>query len=152
MTALRQDLARPGKRYRLMLIMLVLIVMGVWVPLVPYSPECEDPRIGLSDVSGVWLAPAYHKEFTAGLRISDVPYIAIGGLVLIRVWDWLDGAADALINTSGKALYALVDADWGADASRLPANVQELLARHTRRDGWVQRDCELMRAVAIEGW
>ena len=114
--------------------------------------ECEDPRIGLSDVGAVWLAADYRKEFTDGLLISDVPYIAIGGLVLVRVWDWLDGSADSLINTSGKALYAPVDANWGADASSLPPHVQELVARHTRSDGWIQRDCELMRAVAIEGW
>ena len=152
MIALRQDLQRIGKQYRLLLIMLVLIAAVVWVPLVPYSPECEDPRTGLNDVGAVWLTPAYRKEFTDGLRILDVPNISIGGLVLVRVWDWLDAAADALLNTSGKALYALVDADWGADTSSLPPNVQELVARHTRSDGWIQRDCDLMRAVAIEGW
>jgi hypothetical protein len=86
------------------------------------------------------------------LQVSNVPYLAIGGLVLVRVWDWLNGAADALLNTSGKAMYALVDADWGADPSTLPPSVQQLVARHTRGDGWIQRDCELMRVVAIERW
>jgi hypothetical protein len=59
------------------------------------------------------------------LRVSDVPYIVIGGLVLVRFWDWMDGAADSLLNTSGKALYALVDENWGADVAALPPNVRQ---------------------------
>jgi hypothetical protein len=148
MSSSRVKLRRILRRYRVPIAVILIFLVIIRVPLMPYSPYCR----GRTAVGPVFLAPAFRTEFTERLRQWNVSYIALGGLVLVRVWDWISDPDDLLINADGKALYSLVDEKRGADAARLPARVRELIAYSTGSDGWVERNCELVRAVANEGW
>jgi hypothetical protein len=100
----------------------------------------------------VFLAPAFRREFTDRLSLWDVPYIALDGLVFVRFWDWFSDPDRLLVNASNKAFRSFVDPAHGADVANIPANVRELIAQSTDSDGRIERNCELVRAVAIEGW
>ena len=58
------------------------------------------------------------------------------------------------INASNKSLYLLVDPLFGAnvDVTQLPPHVRDLIAEFEREHGDIRPTCELVRAVAIEGW
>ena len=58
------------------------------------------------------------------------------------------------INASNKSLYLLVDPLFGAnvDVTQLPPHVRDLIAESEREHGDIRPTCELVRAVAIEGW
>ena len=138
----------PG-RFRLLIVLALLTLAVVYVPLIPYSPYCWGKELG---VGPVVLAPTFGANFTARLRSFDVPYIRVGDLVLVRFWDRLADPDDWLINASNKSLYSLVDPLFGADVTQLPPHVRDLIAESQREHGDLTPTCELVRAVAIEGW
>lgn len=126
-----------------------LTLLIVYLPFAPYSPYCWGRESG---VGPVVLAPAFRTEFTNMLRSWGIPFIRIGEVVLVRYWDWLTDPDDELVNASNKSLYALLDPMFGADVTRLPPNVRDLIAESKREHGDLTLTCELVRAVAIEGW
>lgn len=145
---MRKLLRRAPMRSRFLVVLALLMLVLVYVPLIPYSPSCWSMR----SVGDVALAPAFRAEFTAHLRSFDVPYIRIDGVVLVRVWDWLDDPDDWLINASYKSIYSLLEPLYGADVTQLPPHIRDLIAESEREHGYLTLTCELVRAVAIEGW
>lgn len=135
-------------RFRVSISLALLTLIIVYVPLVPYSPNCWDKAFG---VGPVVLAPAFRAEFTDYLRLFEVPYIRVGPVVLIRLWDWFADPEDWIINASNKSLYALVN-PRDVDVTQLPPHIRDLIAQSEREHGRVWDTCELVRAVAIEGW
>lgn len=102
---------------RVLLAVLLLAVLSIWVPLMPYSPYCS----GRHFIGPVFLAPGFRIQFTNKLRSRDVAFIHVDGLVLVRFWDWFADPDDRLINASNKAVSSLVDPAWGADFQRFRA-------------------------------
>lgn len=141
-------LPRTLRKSRVLLAMLLFTAVLIWVPIVPYSPSCwERPSVG-----AVLLSPAFQTEFTKRLRTWQVSYIAVDGLVLIRFWDWFADPDNWLINASNKAVLSLIDPAWGADVSTMPPRIRVMVEMRRDRDGFIDLDCPLVRAVAIEGW
>jgi hypothetical protein len=145
---MRKILRQVPERYRPLIYLAVLALAIVYVPLIPYSPYCW----GKESVGALVLAPAFRAKLTARLRSFEVPYIRVDGLVLVRFWDWLADPDDWLINASNKSLYSLVKPMYGADVAQLPQHVRDLIAESEREHGNLTPTCELVRAVAIEGW
>lgn len=138
-------------RYRLLIVVALLILTIVYVPLIPYSPYCWSMR----SVGPVVLAPAFRAKFTDWLGEFGVPYIRVGGVVFIRFWDWFTDPDDWVINASNKSVNALINPRFlGADLEfkQPPPHVRDLIAESEREHGQIWETCELVRAVAIEGW
>lgn len=150
MSVMREFLRQALRWYRFLTVLAFLTLAIVYVPLIPYSSYC----LGTRSVGAVVLAPAFRAEFIAYLSLFEVPYIRVGGLVLVHFWDWLDDPDDWLINASNKSLYLVVDPLFGAnvDVTQLPKHVRDLIAESEREHGDIRPTCELVRAVAIEGW
>ena len=73
-------------------------------------------------------------------------------MVFLRLWDWLD-SEEWVLNVSYKSILSLVEESWGAVEAKLPEHVKHLVAKsRTRHGGEVDNTCELVRAVAVEGW
>lgn len=73
----------------------------------------------------------------------------------MRFWDWLSDPEDWVINASNKSVNALVNPLFlGADLDfkQPPPHVRDLIAKSEREHGYLNETCELVRAVAIEGW
>lgn len=147
-SVVRKFLRQVPRRYRLLIYLTILTLVVVYVPLIPYSPYCW----GKEWVGPVVLAPTFRAKFTARLRSLEVSYIRVGEVVLVRFWDWLSDPDDELINASNKSLYSLLDPLFGADVSRIPPHVRDLIAESEREHGDLTPTCELVRAVAIDGW
>jgi hypothetical protein len=106
-------------------------------------------------VGPVVLAPAFRAKFTAWLDEFGVPYIRVGEVVFIRFLDWLSDPDDWVINASNKSVNALVNPLFlGAalDFKQPPPRVRDLIAESEREHGYLNLTCELVHAVAIEGW
>ena len=145
---LRKSLRQVPRRYRPLIYLAAMALAVAYVPLIPYSPYCW----GKESVGAVVLAPAFRAKFTDLLCSWDVPYIRVGGVVLVRLWDGLDDPDDELINASNKSIYSFLEPLYGADVTQLPPHVRHLVAESEREHGRMWPTCELVRAVAIEEW
>ncbi len=136
---------RGGRR-----LILCALVLGfiAFVPLVPYSPHC-----GWFESTGPVLAEPYRSELSDGLDIHAVPHLQAGPFVLLRLWDWLDDPDDWVLNASNKSIYALLEGTSVHSTGVVPADVQSMTER-PREPGQVfpELTCDLVRAVANEGW
>ena len=93
-------------RHRVMVHTIAIILAIIFLPLVPFRPQCYEAGRGWVNLGAVVLAPAYRDRVLHYLRAFDVPYLAIGGVVLIRSWIWLSGGPDdELVNASNKPIY-----------------------------------------------
>jgi hypothetical protein len=82
-----------------------------------------------------------------------VRYIVFGDAVLLTFWDWLNDPDDWILNANSKAIPNLVVRKrypWLGDPP--PDRIAELAEAARDRQGFVRPTCELVRAVAIEGW
>lgn len=143
------DARRISRRYRALIVIIGVILTMSLVPIVPYSPYCWGRESGIDPI---FLAPAYRKEFIDRLQLWDVPYIAVDGLVLVRLSDRVNDPDDWLINASNKAIRHLVEEENGASRNDVPEPVRRLIAQTRETFGFLELVCPLVRAVAIEGW
>lgn len=133
------------------LVPLIFLFVLLLVPIFPHSPNCSE-RTGPTILGSIFLSRVYLKEFSEGLAFHGISYVAIDGVILLRLWDWLD-TEEWVSNTSRKSVVNLVDEEKGAVAAMLPENVKDLVAdSRTRYGGRIENTCELVRAVAVEGW
>jgi hypothetical protein len=131
----------------------VAAMLGViFLPLVPFTPQCRAPDGNWGLLGAFYMAPAYRRHVTYYFRMFDVPYLQVGGVVLIPSWIWLSGGPDdELINASNKPYLDLLTKGWD-DRPDLPEHVKALMKESRATYGHLEDTCELVRAVAIEGW
>jgi hypothetical protein len=92
-------------------------------------------------------------ELTDRLGHFGVPHIVIGDIVLLTFWDWLNDPDDWVLNASNKAVLTLTDRGFNPWLEDPPDRVKAMTeAARNPRTGFIDLDCELVRAVSIEGW
>jgi hypothetical protein len=142
-------LGRWCKRHKLVVAMLGLIAAIAFLPMFPYFPDCDQYPYA---VYNIYLSDRYRPELTEGLDMHRVPYIVLGDVVLLRLRDWMD-ADQWILNASHKSIAALVDRKsypWLGDPP--PDRIAELAEAARDSHGFIEPTCELVRAVAIDGW
>lgn len=147
----QHDGSKARNRLRRILFAFIVVLVISFVPLMPHMPSCTDNTTP-TRLGSIFLSKIYQREFVNGLEIHEIDYVAIGSVVFLRFWDWLD-TEDWVMNVSNKSILNLVNPSWGADEAELPEHVNNLVAEsRARHDGRVENTCELVRAVAVEGW
>lgn len=143
------------KRGRRWLPPIFLLIFGwltlVYAPVIPYSPTCFE-KGDFWIVEGK-LSQVFANKFTGFLQAYKVDYLYYGGNIFLRQKDWLD-YEDWVTNAKNKSIRTLVKNSWEAKNGRLPEKVQKLMKEISdAKSGDFQTDnCNLMRAVAIDGW
>lgn len=128
-----------------------LVAAIVYLPMFPFQPRCFSGNPDTVDVSRLF--SGYRVELTERLGYFGVPYIVIGDVVLLRFSDWLDDPGDWVLNASNKAVLTLTDRRFNPRLEGPPDHVKAMAeAARNPRTGFIDLDCELVRAVAIEGW
>lgn len=140
-------------RLRKFSIILIAALIFLFVPLIPHMPNCLSSR-GPTVLASIFLSDIYVTEVTRRLKIHKINHVSINGVVLIGLWSWLNDDG-TVMNSSWKSVMHLVGEHGGEDPVELPDHIEALLASpRTRFAGGDEIDntCELVRAVAVEGW
>ena len=117
-----------------------MVLFNAFVPWIPYSPSCHFRK-----VEGK-LSDAFLKAMTESLEGNLVPFIEIGGVILLRFRLWGD-QLDMVSKAQDMAIESLVDEEFGADPDAIPQHVE---AFRIGELGFNSGNCDLIRAVAIE--
>jgi hypothetical protein len=138
------------RRHKLFVATMCFVAAVVFVPMFSYFPDCYPYPYA---VYKIHLSDRYRVELAEGLDSFRVHYIVLGDVVLFRFWDWLDDPHSWILNASNKAVINLVDRKrypWLGDPP--PDRIAQLAEAARDSEGFIEPTCELVRAVAIEGW
>lgn len=137
-------------RHKYVVATMCFVAAVVFVPMFPYFPDCYPYPYA---VYKIHLSDRYRVELAEGLVSFRVHYIILGDVVLLRFWDWLDDPHSWILNASNKAVINLVDRKrypWLWRSSPGSYRTARQVARAS--EGFIEPTCELVRAVAIDGW
>lgn len=129
----------------------IAVCFVLFAPFLPYFPRCYEG--GSFESVGPFLAEPYRSELAEALEIHDVPHLQIGGLVLLRSWDWLVDPEQWVLNASNKSIRFLLYEKPARVADDIPEHVRALAELHRQPGEWyAELRCDLVQAVANEGW
>lgn len=57
-----------------------------------------------------------------------------------------------MLKASGESVLYFVDASYGARLEAVPPRVMQLVEEARNANGFIELECPLVRAVAIDGW
>jgi hypothetical protein len=137
-------------RHKLFVAALCLIAAVTYVPMFPYSPRCYSPDV--DDLNEKHFVTPYRTVFTELLESFKVHYVVVGDVVLLRFWDWFADPDSWVANASNKAVATLVDRKFNPQLEDPPERIKALAEAARDPQGFIEPTCELVRAVAIEGW
>ena len=138
------------RRHKLFVSTLCLIGAVGFVPMFPYFPDCDQYPYAVYKIR---LSDRYRIELTEYLESFEVHYIVLDDIVLLRFWDWLNDPGSWILNASNKAVFTLIDREFNPWLEDPPARIKALAdAARDPGSSFIKLDCELVRAVAIEGW
>ena len=134
---------RRRRRRRWPWVLLALVLFIVFVPWIPYSPYCRYDNFRKLEGK---LSDAFREAMTKMLHAKDVPFVEIGGVILLRFRDW--GYQTGFVSIAQDvAIISLVYEKFGADVDAIPEHVKAFRSGDNKYD---ERDCDFIRAVAIE--
>jgi hypothetical protein len=148
---LPQNRGRWRRITRQFLITTAVILAIVYIPFVPYSPRCSD-RGQPSSVGSVVLAENFKRALTESFDFWDVSYLPLPRIVLLRFWTLFDDPDDLVLNSSNKSVLHFVDKTYGASLETIPPHVLRMVEKARNQNGFIDLNCTLVRAVAIDGW
>ena len=151
MTADRQAGDRGFLQQRKKSIIAVALLAAIaFVPMFPYSPRCYE-RYEPTSVGDVILAQDY-QGLTAHLELYHVPYMSVANVVLLRFWTWFTDPDSWVANASNKTVRLLAQGKYDGVEKPVPLRVREMVDKAREPDGYIEAECPLVRAVAIDGW
>lgn len=102
---------------RVLLAVLLLAVLSIWVPLMPYSPYLFRAALHRPCFSCSRIPHTVHEQVAkSGCSIHPRGWPRVGSVLGLFA-----DPDDRLINASNKALSSLADPAWGADFQRFRA-------------------------------
>lgn len=137
-------------RRRRLAVAIAFFLIIVYVPFVPYSPECS--QYSGKTVGSIFLAKNFQDIFVGGLGFWEVAHLSVGNVVLLRFWTWFADPGDWVLNSSNKSVRHFIEKGYGANLETVPPHVRQLVETYRGSDGRIDLECPLVRAVAIEGW
>ena len=124
-------------------VLLALVLFGVFVPWLPYSPYCRYDDFRKLDGK---LSDAFLKSMTFSLEVNYVPFFEIGGVILLRFRDW--GYETSNVSRAQRlAIARLFSERLRTDVGAIPEHVKAFLHGDNEYN---EDDCHVTRAVAIE--
>lgn len=138
------------RRKRLVLVTALIVAIAL-LPLAPYSPRCSDKGEPAS-VGSILLAKKFKRALGESLDYWGVPHLAISRIILLPFWTWLDDPDDLVLKASGESVLHFVDASYGARLEAVPPRVMRMIEEARNSNGFIELECPLVRAVAIDGW
>lgn len=132
------------------------------VPVFPHSLTCRTKSNNWGSVEGKF-SKLFTDAFTDALHYSKeryqhhtYNYLYYNDTIYFPFFGFGAMASDKrdiLRNMEFKTVGNLVDEDWGADVEKIPPHIRKIADESRNKDGYLwEQDCDLMRAVALEGW
>ena len=128
-----------------------LFAAVIFLPIIPFSPRCS-ARGEPFTVGDIFLAENFKAALTDSFSFWGVPYASIDKLVLLPFWTWFDDPDDLVVNASNKSVLHFIKEGYGASLASVPPRIREMVEKRRDPDGFIDLNCPLVHAVAIEGW
>lgn len=136
----------------LIVVWLIAWLILAYAPIYPYSLTCRTYNYNWRSLEGPF-SKVFVDGFTGGLHHYDANYLYYDGSLLLQ-FTGFGSKDDDLRNVEMKFIENLVDREWKAGEKKPPEHILKLAekTRKTEFDNVRGDECNLMRAVALEGW